>query len=155
LDAHAVEPEEQVTPERAGANEGLEVPVRRRHEPDVDAARLDATQAKELARFEHAEELGLRRERQLADLVEQDRRAVGGFEQPGLRLRRAGEGAALVAEELRLEHAFGQRRAVDPHHRLRASTREAVDAFRGDALSDARLAEEQHGEVALRYALDQ
>ena len=36
---------------------------------------------------------------------------------PGLALHRAGEGAALVAEELGLEELVGERRAVDRDER--------------------------------------
>ena len=50
-------------------------------------------------------------ERQLADLVEEHRAAVGRLEQAGLAPDRAGEGAALVAEQLALEQrlATGRR----------------------------------------------
>jgi hypothetical protein len=43
----------------------------------------------------------------VADLVEEDRSAVGGDELAGLLAHRAGERALLVAEELRLDQLFG------------------------------------------------
>ena len=46
-----------------------------------------AADARELALLEHAQELGLHRQRQLADLVEEQRAAVGGLEQADLRSR--------------------------------------------------------------------
>ena len=57
--------------------------------------------------------------RHLADLVEEHRAAVGGFEQALLLHARIGERAALVAEELALEQLLGQRRAGDVHERPR------------------------------------
>jgi hypothetical protein len=47
----------------------------------------------DLAPLEHAEELRLELERELADLVEEDRPAVGDLEHAGARLDRAREGA--------------------------------------------------------------
>ena len=48
----------------------------------------------------HAQQLGLQRQRQLADLVEKQRAAVGERERAVARGDRAGEGAALMAEKL-------------------------------------------------------
>ena len=47
----------------------------------------------DLALLQHAQQLGLHRERHLADLVEEDRAAGGGLEQAAVILRRAGERA--------------------------------------------------------------
>ena len=59
-------------------------------------------------------------ERQLADLVEEQRAAVGQLE-AALALRDgAGERALLVTEQLALEQRLGQRRAVDRHERAGA-----------------------------------
>ena len=79
-----------------------------------------AADPEHLPLLEHAQQLDLDRERHLADLVEQHRAAVGGLEQPGLGLRRAGERAALVAEQLALEQRLRERRAVEPQERLAA-----------------------------------
>ena len=50
--------------------------------------------------------------RDLADLVEEERAAVGLLEAPLATRDRAGERAALVAEQLALEERLGERRAV-------------------------------------------
>ena len=65
-------------------------------------------------------------ERQLADLVEQERAAVGDLELAGAVGDRAGEGAAHVAEQLALRRGLRQRRAVDVDQRRRRARREAV-----------------------------
>jgi hypothetical protein len=57
-----------------------------------------AADATNLAAFERAEQLGLRSQRQFANLVEKQRAAIGSLEQPRTSLVRAGEGAAHVAK---------------------------------------------------------
>ena len=52
-------------------------------------------------------------ERELADLVQEHRAALGGLEPALLLHDGAGERAALVAEQLALEQRLGDRRAVD------------------------------------------
>src|SRR5438105_3099616 len=48
--------------------------------------------------FQHAQQLGLQQRRKLADFVQEQRAAVGHFEQALLHRLCVGEGAALVAE---------------------------------------------------------
>ena len=66
----------------------------------------------DLPRFEHAEQLGLQLERELADLVEEHRPAAGLLEHADPPRHGAGEGALLVAEQLGLEQVGRQRAAV-------------------------------------------
>ena len=56
--------------------------------------------------------------RHVADLVEEQRAALRGLEQAAAVGDRAGERALLVAEQLGLEQALGDRAAVDRHERL-------------------------------------
>ncbi len=70
-----------------------------------------------LAFLEDAQQLGLHRQRQLADLVEQQRAAVGLGEVAGVGAGGAGEGAAGVAEQLRLGQLVRDGRAVELHQR--------------------------------------
>ena len=60
---------------------------------------MHRAQPAQAAVLQHLEELGLQAAAHLADLVEEERAAVGGFEQPELAFAGVGEGAALVAEE--------------------------------------------------------
>jgi hypothetical protein len=69
-----------------------------------------APTGRDLALLKRAEQLGLKRERELGDLVEQQRAAVRGAEQPLARSGRAGEAALLVTEQHRLQHGLGKRR---------------------------------------------
>ena len=81
--------------------------------PEVDVDRSIAAEALEAPLLEHAQQLGLRHQRHVADFVEEQRAAVGQLEAAGLAIVRAGERALFVAEDFRLEQAVGQRRAVD------------------------------------------
>ncbi len=75
--------------------------------------------------LEHAQELDLDRRLDLADLVEEhrpERRA--DLEPAGPVVDRAGEGAAAVAEQLRLDQGRRQRREVQGEERLRVALRE-------------------------------
>ena len=91
----------------------LEVAVRRGDDPHVDPDRLRAADALELLLLEHAQELRLQVERQVADLVQEERAAVGQLEAPDPPRDGAGERAPLVAEQLALEQRRGDGGAVD------------------------------------------
>ena len=71
--------------------------------PHVDADGLAAADPLELPLLQDAQQLDLRLERQLADLVEEQRPAVRQLEPPLAPLHGAGEGALLVTEQLALD----------------------------------------------------
>ena len=102
--------------------------------------------------LQDAEELDLHRRRRLADLVEEDRAAVGLVEQPALLADGAGERAALVAEELGLEQRLGEGAAVD-RDELPAAAGVVVDGAGDQLLAGARLAGDQHRGDGLGDAL--
>jgi hypothetical protein len=107
------------------------------------------------ARLEHPQQLGLERERQVADLIEEDGTAVRLLERAGALAERAAERAALVAEELALEERLRDRRAVHGHERPPAARALLVEPARGAFLAGSGLAEEQHGRVGLGGPLEQ
>ena len=72
-------------------------------DPRVDADRPRAAEALDLALLEHAQQLDLDLDRQVADLVEEQRRVIGELEAPDLPRQRAGEGPLLAAEQLALD----------------------------------------------------
>ena len=112
-DREHVEAVVEVLAERPGRDRRGEVLVRRGDEAHVGLERLGPAEALVLARLQHPQELDLRGQRQVADLVEEQRAALRAIEPPLLAPDGAGEGAALVAEELRLEQRLGERGAVD------------------------------------------
>ena len=80
-----------------------------------------------LTRFEHAQELGLRGERHVPDLVEEERAAVGVGDAPLLVGECAREGALHMAEELALDEPFRERGAVHSDEVLLAPLAVRVD----------------------------
>jgi hypothetical protein len=143
-DGDAVEAKIEVLPEAAIGDLLFEIAVRRGDEADVDRLRLQAADALHLAILDHAEELGLRALRHLAELVEEHGAAVRRLEEAGLGDDGARESAALVAEQLALEELLGEGRAVEAEERLRRARGLAVDRLGHDLFADARLAEQEH-----------
>ena len=82
-DAHDVEAEAQVGAEPPGVDLVSQAPVGRRDDPHVDPPRKVLADAPHFALLQHAQQLGLRARRQLADFVEEERAAVGLLEQAG------------------------------------------------------------------------
>ena len=111
-----------------------------------------AADAEHLAVLEHAQELRLEVGADLADLVEEERAAVGALEAARARGDGARERAALVAEELALEHALGERLAVDRDERPADAVAPVVQQARDQLLAGAALALDEHGRAARRHA---
>src|SRR5687767_10511268 len=155
LDRDDVDPVEEVLAEAAAADLVLEIAGGGREHPHVHLPRALIADAPDLALLQHAQELRLETDRQLADLVEQERAAARLLEEPRLVGARAGERAAHVPEQLRLEERFGDRRAVDADERLAGARARAVHGARDDFLPRAALPHDQHRRVVLRDARNQ
>src|SRR5262249_41536585 len=91
-----------------------------------------------------AQELHLEVQRELADLVEEERAAVRFFEEAAPIRVRVGERALLVAEELALEQVLRDRAAVDRHEGHVLARRTLMDRARDELLADAALALDEH-----------
>ena len=93
------------------------------------------------------------RQRQLADLVEEQRAAVGQLEQAGAVAATAPVNAPLlVAEQLALDQRLGQRRAVDLHERAgRARASRAWTRCATSSLPTPVSPEQQHRQVRGRH----
>ncbi len=138
-----VQTEVEVLAEAPLPDPGRQVPVGRREDAHGHLPHARRAHGLDLARLEHPQHLGLRARRHVADLVQEDRSAVGLDELPDLPAHRAGEGALLVAEELRLDQLLGNRRAVDLDERARGDAGGAVDLARHELLARAALALDQ------------
>ena len=115
VDARDREPEVEVGAERALVRLGAQVAVGRRDDAHVDLDVFLAADAAERPPLEHAQQRRLDRQRQLADLVEEDRTAVRQLERALLPAIGAGERAALVPEQVGRD----QRRAPARRRRRR------------------------------------
>src|SRR5437879_4451239 len=83
-----------------------------RDHADVGAYGLGAADPLELSLLEHAEKRNLGVRRQILDLVEEERPALGHLEAAGAALHRAGESPFFVPEELRGDERLRDRCAV-------------------------------------------
>ena len=112
---------------------------------DTRAERLlaGATHRPHDASPEDVEKLRLKRDGHVADLVEQQRAALGLDEEPRLVRHRAGERTLHVAEQLALEQRLGNGRAVDRHERPPRPRRFVVQRTRDQPLPRPRLAHHQ------------
>ena len=121
--------------------------MRRADEREVHGHRLPAAERRHHAVLQHAQQPRLEQQRHIADLVEEQRAALGLADAPrGALLARAGEGAALIAEQLRFDQVLRQRSAVDRDERLVRARAAEVRRAREDLLADARLALQQQGD---------
>ena len=96
-----------------------QIAVRGGDDPHVDVDRLLAADAFHPAVLQDAQHADLGRQRQLADLVEKQRAAVGPLEPAAAGLDRPGKCATLVAEQLRIDQFRRNRPAIDAIERAR------------------------------------
>jgi hypothetical protein len=103
--------------------------------------------------FKKVQQLDLHGRGQIADFVEKEGRAVCRFDEAALHGRRAGECAALVAEELGLEQRFGQSAAVDGDERGVGTLAACMNETREHVFARARFARDDDGRIEPRRRL--
>ena len=113
-DLDRVEPEQQVLAEAPFVGQLVGRQVGRGDDPHVDRHRPVGPDRDDLALLERGQQLGLEVERQIADLVEEQRAAVGRLEPADAVAAGAGEGALHMAEQLGLEQALRRSRRGRP-----------------------------------------
>ena len=94
-------------------------------------------------------------ERDVGDLVEEERAAVGELEAADAIGLGVGERAADVSEQLALEDAFGESAGVDRDERPVGARRSRVQPAGDDFLAGAVLAGDEHVGVGRRDLLEQ
>jgi hypothetical protein len=147
------QPVQEVLTEAAFVDHALERAVRRRDHAYVDLDLLLCAEPPHAAGVDRAEELRLHLDRELADLVEEERASMRALERAGLLAGGAGVRAAHVTEELVVRERLSHGGAVDDDERSVAPRARAMDLSRDELLAGARLAANQHAHVGLRDAL--
>ncbi len=102
--------------------------------------------------LDHAQQLRLDRLRHLDQLIQEQRAAVGHFEQAGFVADRAGEGAFHVTEHFRFEQRLGKRGAVHRDERPAGAAAVLMDELGDHLLAAAALAGDEHRGVGSRDA---
>ena len=146
-DRKHVEPEKQILAEFARAGARLEIAMSGRENADVGTALLAAADALENALLENAQQLHLHVDAHVADLVQEQRAAVGELEAPNARGQRAREGAFLVTEQLALEQLARNRAAVDRDERPARARGQLMNAPGDQLFAATGLAANQHRAV--------
>ena len=137
----------EVHPEGAAVDRLEQVDVGGGHQADVEVLGLAPADPLDGALLQHAEELGLDVQREVADLVEEEGAPVRALEMADARGHRPGEGALLVPEELALDEVLRQHRAVDGDEGPRAPLARGVDGAREELFAGARLARDEDVDV--------
>ncbi len=94
--------------------------------------------------LEQAQQLGLKRERKIANLVQKEGAGAGLLDQSGLVPQRAGERPARVPEQLALQEMVRDGPAVHGDKRTRAPPPAVVDGPGDELLARAALAVNEH-----------
>jgi hypothetical protein len=102
-----VEAIEEILAKASRVDLAFEVTVGGRDDARRDRDSAVAADPRHHPLFEDAKQLRLRRQRQLPDLVEEERSSAGVLERPPAQPIGARERAALVAEQLALDELFG------------------------------------------------
>ena len=151
LDAR--QPGVQIAAEAAGGQGVVQRDVGGGDQPGAGADRSAGPDRGHLAVLQHPQQLRLGLQRQLADLVEEQRPAVGAQEGALLIAGGAGEGPAAVAEQRALHQRRRQRRAVDRDEGAGAPAL-PVHRRRHQLLAGAGLPADQHRQRARRHPPD-
>ena len=144
-----IDPEVEVAAETFVLDHGAQVAVGRRYQPEIGGQPVEPADPAIGAGFEQAQQLDLEGERQLADLVEEQRAATGRFDQPLLAVAGAGERAFLVAEEFAFEQRFGHSGAVNRDKRPFLAGAGFMDGVGDQFLAGSRFAEQQYGGIGM------
>jgi hypothetical protein len=125
-------------------DETFQVLVGCRDDARIDVDRLVVAEPPDFAFLNRAKQLRLERRRRLGDLVEEERAAVGFFEEALACLYGAGERATHVSKELAFEKRLGERRAVDRDERPLGAQGVGVDGPCDQFLAGAALAGDEN-----------
>jgi len=126
VDRKDIEPVKEILAERSRRNRFLQVAVGRGYDAYIDGNRLAVANALDLPVLKHSEQCDLRFRGQIADFVEENRAAVGGFESPQPSLKRAGERAEDIP--LLVEYLI-ERYARTAGKRIRKISRNTLTLF--------------------------
>src|ERR1700724_845044 len=147
LDRENAQPVVEIFAEPSGANQTLKVTVSRRNNADVDPPRRVIADWFKLAVLQHAQQLGLHRQRQLAYFIKKKSAAVRQLEAADSIAQRSTERALDMAEKLALEQLPRDCGAVDLDQWTITSQAPLMDSARHQLLSDSGLAKDKYGGI--------
>ena len=146
-DRKDIEPVVQIAAKASFAHVLGQVAIGRGDHADVDVDGPGIAEPLDLPFLQHAKQLGLDFERQLADLVEEDRALGRELEPSDLRGVGAGEGAAFATEQLALNQGGGHGRAIDHDERAATPQAASMDGAGEQFFAGTGLAAQQHRRI--------
>ena len=150
VDGDDVEAVEKIFAEAAIAHGLAQIDVGGGEDAHIHLNLLNAAEVHEAAVLQHAQNLGLRVHAHGGDLVEEERAAVGDFEEALLGRDGRSERALDVAEERGLEQLRRHGAGVDGHKGLVAARRVGVNGLGDELLAGAAFALNQNRGAAGR-----
>ena len=130
----------------------LQILVRRSNHAHIGLDGAVAADTVKMAVAQHPQQARLQIKRHVADFIEKQRASVGLLEAPAPQRLRAGEGTALVTEQLAFQQVFRNRCRVDGDERPVGARRVLVQRARYQLLARTRLAGDHHRHHALAQA---
>ncbi|MDT4849731.1 hypothetical protein FQZ97_838590 [compost metagenome] len=118
--------------------------MRGAHQAHVHGFLLHATECAHAPLLDHAQQLGLHGQRQVADFVEEERATLGRLEVAFAIMCGSGVGALARAKEFGLDEILWNGAAVHRHERTAAAVAAVVHGTCHQLLAGARLAQDQH-----------
>ena len=115
----------------------------------IDILRLVAANPLEGTLLQHTQQLDLHRQRHIADLVEEQRAAIGQLEAPGAAGNGTGKGTLLMAEQFTFQQLSWNSTTVDRHKRAFAALGVIVQVTRHHFLASTGLAQDQHTGIGI------
>ena len=152
LDGEGVEPEIEVLAEFALGHEPAHGLVGGRDQPEIGLAQFGAANPAVGSRLKQPQELHLHGVGDVAHLVQEQRAAAGRLHEPIPPGRGAGEGPALVAEQLAFEQRLRHARAIEHHEGRPRTGAGIVDGLGHQFLAGSGFALQEHGCVGLGNA---
>ena len=150
--ANHVEAVKQVFPKAAFLDALLQVLVRGGNHAHIGLDGVVATDAVKMPVRQHAQQPCLQVKRHVANFIEEQRAAIGLLEAAAPHGLRAGEGAALMAEQFALQQVLRDGRRVDGDEGPVGPRRVLVQRTRHQLLARAGFAGNHHRHVALAQA---
>src|SRR5262249_41299165 len=130
----------KVGPKPASVDCFAQIVIRRGDDANVEPNGFGAAETLDRPLLERAQELRLHVERELADLIEENRPALGRLDGADTRRVRSSERALFVAEELAFDERRRDRSAIDGHEGASAAWARLVDRLGEQALARSGLA---------------
>src|SRR5580700_7290152 len=138
----------QIAAELAILHHFFQVAIGGCYQSNVDFLGSVAAQPFKLTLLQSAQQFGLDLERNVPDLIKEQRALVGQFEAANLLCNRAGEGASFMSKKFTLEQSCRNRSTVELYEGPLLAAAAFMDRPRNQFLSGAGITEKQNRRVA-------